>query len=283
MEENIKIVFCNSNDKEYQKKLNELLKDIFLDFKFWYDVNLWDDNYESYSITVDDKIVSNICIYKAKIRFSGKEHLALSVGAVATHEDYRGQGLSRKLMEHIIDKYQDIPMYLSANSSVVDFYPRFGFERAFEKLPTCHINIENHINPIKLHYNDDRVQRYVYSRTNFSDEFDCLNTASVNMFHLHLGYLHHCIYELPDLSTMLVAEQNGTTLHVYGVFSTKKITFRELLEYLPFEGIKKMTFGFTPCWKDIEYTMEECETDPWFVRGINCDLGDIKFPELSIT
>lgn len=37
------IVFNNSNDKEYQALLNKLLKDIFLDFKFWYDLNLWDD------------------------------------------------------------------------------------------------------------------------------------------------------------------------------------------------------------------------------------------------
>lgn len=37
-----------------------------------------------------------------------------------------------------------------------------------------------------------------------------------------------------------------------------------------------------PCWPDIHYTMQEYETDPLFVRGVRCDLGDFKFPELSI-
>ncbi len=40
-------------------------------------------------------------------------------------------------MEYIIDKYQRIPMFLSADDSVVDFYPKFGFSRAYDKLPSC--------------------------------------------------------------------------------------------------------------------------------------------------
>lgn len=38
-----------------------------------------------------------------------------------------------------------------------------------------------------------------------------------------------------------------------------------------------------PYWSDIDYTMQEYKTDPLFVRNVNCDLGDFKFPELSIT
>lgn len=56
----MQISFCNGNDKEYQYKLNNLLKDIFFDFMFWYDLNLWDENYESYSIVDKDEIVSNL-------------------------------------------------------------------------------------------------------------------------------------------------------------------------------------------------------------------------------
>ena len=112
--------------------LNNLLKDVFFDFQFWYDLNLWDENYESYSITDKGEIVSNICVYKAQILFNQKQYTALSVGAVATKKEYRGRGLSRLLMEHIIHKYDNVPMYLSANDSVVDFYPIFGFERVYE-------------------------------------------------------------------------------------------------------------------------------------------------------
>lgn len=93
----MEILFCNSNDKEYQERLNHLLKEIFFAFKFWYDLDLWDKNYKSYSIFDKDKIVSNICVYKTQILFEGQPHLALSVGAVATKEKHRRRGLTCKL------------------------------------------------------------------------------------------------------------------------------------------------------------------------------------------
>lgn len=42
----MQIVFCNGNDKGYQRRLNHLLKDILFDFQFWSDPDLWDENYE---------------------------------------------------------------------------------------------------------------------------------------------------------------------------------------------------------------------------------------------
>lgn len=127
------IVFSNNNDKKYEYMLNNLLKNIFLDFQFWYDLNLWDDKYESYAIVERDEIVSNICVFKTQLVFNQKQYLALSIGAVATKEESRGKGYSKALMNHFISKYEGIPMYLSANESVVDFYPKFGFTRINEK------------------------------------------------------------------------------------------------------------------------------------------------------
>jgi GNAT superfamily N-acetyltransferase len=263
--------------------LNNLLKDIFFDFQFWYDLNLWDKNYESYSIVVDGEIVSNICLYKSEIVFKQKRYTALSIGAVATKQEYRGRGLSRVLMEHIISKYEGIPMYLSANDGVVDFYPRFGFKRIFEKLPVCETEIDNHISPIKLQYDDPKVWDYVYNRKNYSDRLDCLNTKSINMFHIYFGYLKDSIYEIPELKTMVIAEQQESTLKLIGVFSLMDICFGDLAKHLPFHSVKKVEFGFMPYWPDIEYNMHYYETDPIFVRNISCDLGDFKFPELSTT
>jgi hypothetical protein len=82
---------------------------------------------------------------------------------------------------------------------------------------------------------------------------------------------------------MIIAKQKGSTLKLIGVFPLKDISFPELLKYLPFCNIKKIEFGFMPYWSDINYTMQEYQTDPLFIRNINCDLGDFKFPELSIT
>lgn len=50
------------------------------------------------------------------------------------HPDYRNQGLSGKLMNHIIEVYEQEYnfIYLFANESVLDFYPKFGFEKVQE-------------------------------------------------------------------------------------------------------------------------------------------------------
>lgn len=277
------ISFNNSNDKSYQSKLNNLLKEIFLDFQFWYDLDLWDENYESYSIIENGELISNICVFKTKLLFNQKQCNALSIGAVATKNEHRGRGLSRVLMEHIIKKYDGVPMYLSANDEVVDFYPKFGFKQISEKLPVCYLEINNDYEPVKLQYNDPKVLNYIYNRINYSNKLDCLNTKSINIFHLYWGYLKDCIYEIPELETMVVAEQNESTLKIIGVFSLRNICFSDLAEYLPFNKVTRIEFGFMPYWTDIKYDMCEYDTDPIFTRNINCNLGDFKFPELSIT
>jgi len=279
----MQLAFNNGNDKHYQQMLNKLLKEVFFDFRFWYDLDLWDENYESYSIIENNEIVSNICVYKTKLLLNGNQYPALSFGAVATKKEYRGRGLSRKLMEHIIGKYDGMPMYLGANESVIHFYPRFGFERVFEKLPVCICKVDNDISPRKLRYDDPKVWNYVYNRINFSQKLDCLNAAAINIFHIYWGYLKDFIYELPDIDTLIIAEKKGTTLNIWGVFSLREVTFSDLVRFLPFSNIDRIEFGFMPYWSDINYTMEEFETDPFFVRGMPCDLGDFRFPELSKT
>lgn len=279
----MQIGFNNKNEKEYQRLLNNLLKEIFFDFNFWYDLKLWDENYESYSIMDNGEIVSNICVYESQILFDNKQYSALSIGAVATKNEYRGRGFSRKLMENIIEKYGHIPMYLSANDSVVDFYPRFGFKRICEKLPVYEYKIDNDIVPVKLQFDDPKVWNYVYNRKSISLKLDCINSASINMFHIHSGYLKDCIYELPEIETLIIAEQKDTTIKLIGVFSLKDISFSKFANYLPFRNINKIEFGFMPYWSDINFIMQEYTTDPIFVRGISCDLGEFKFPELSIT
>ncbi|MGM0421228.1 MAG: GNAT family N-acetyltransferase [Bacillota bacterium] len=279
----MKILFNNQNNKQYQHKLNDLLKEIFLDFQFWYDLNLWDENYESYAVEEEGKIISNINVFKSQIIFKGEKYPALSLGAVATRKEERGRGLARMLMEKIIKKYDDSPMYLSANDDVVDFYPKFGFQQVSEKLPVYIGNVDNSCSFNKLQYDDKKVLNYVYNRVNFSQKLDCLNAANINMFHLHVGYLKDCFYELPECKTLLIARQTGSTLKIFALFALQPITFSELAAHLPFAGVQRVEFGFMPDRLEVDYTMEEYKTDPLFVRGLDCSPGDFKFPELAFT
>ena len=159
----MKIAFCNGNNKEYEQMLNNLLREVFFDFQFWFDLGLWDENYESYSFMENGLILSNVCVYKAQILLKGQRH--------------------------------------------------------------------------------------------------------VNMFHLHLGDLKNCLYEIPELRTMVVARQAGSTLGLIGVFSLEDISFLELANHLPFSGVERIEFGFIPPWFDVSFVFEERDSIPLFVRG----------------
>ncbi|MFA6941771.1 MAG: GNAT family N-acetyltransferase [Clostridiaceae bacterium] len=55
-----------------------------------------------------------------------------------TNPDFRNRGLAAALINHIIEKYEkeyDF-IYLFANATVLDFYPKFGFMKAVESTYT---------------------------------------------------------------------------------------------------------------------------------------------------
>ena len=67
-------------------------------------------------------------------QLDGRRRTYLQLGTVMTHPDYRGMGLSRFLMEWILQNWSDRcdGIYLFANDTVLDFYPKFGFLPAAE-------------------------------------------------------------------------------------------------------------------------------------------------------
>src|ERR1700722_13018542 len=75
--------------------------------------------------------------------FNGKERNGYQIGAVPTHADHRNRGLARLLMSKVLGELDapDQPVILFANSSVLDFYPRFGFHRLAQSDFIGHIDV----------------------------------------------------------------------------------------------------------------------------------------------
>ena len=97
----------------------------------WRDRGGWTANYEVFALVDDGAIVGTIGRSRMRLVIEGKDRVGYQLGAVATLERYRGQGLARRLMEWVIGSLDapDQPIILFANSRVHDFYPRFGFQR----------------------------------------------------------------------------------------------------------------------------------------------------------
>ena len=111
---------------------------------------------------------------------------------------------------------------------------------------------------------------------------DDLNTQPVQVFHLLMDYPDG-IYFLPGCGATVVAEQDGGTLFIADVITSKLITFDELITELPFSGVEYVEFGFCPDWLGVcpDWKPVDEESEPFFIRG-KWDLPDIfRFPAMS--
>lgn len=199
---------------------------------------------------------------------NGEKRDYLQFGSVATREECRGKGLSKKLMEHIFSIYPDTPCFLHGGDSVARFYPKFGFKPIMYKQPYVELKLKNSGEMIKLDINNPKVDKYLKERTQYSKVFDCTNQYAINWFHLLYGHQNN-IYEIPQLDIMLVAYKRDNKLRIYDIVTSKPVSFEKIAQYLFFEGVDIIEFGFNPDWLQIDYNMREYknEDENPFVKG----------------
>lgn len=95
-----------------------------IDFEMLYQKRYWPKEFGTYAFIDKDKVILNICFHRLELEENSRRCKALQIGTVSTYEEYRNQGLSRQLIEAVIENFEsemDV-MYLSANESVLDFY-----------------------------------------------------------------------------------------------------------------------------------------------------------------
>jgi len=276
----------NKNDSTYETMFNDLVQEAFhFTFAPWHALKLWDDRYESYSFIENGRMLASICIYKMDMLICGKPYRVHQLGAVATRTDHRNKGLSRLLMEHIFSIYPGVPAMLFANSTVLHFYPRFGFHRIYESTPVLTYSLDNKdMPPIRLTANDERLISALDSRWAYSKLMDVVNIQPVQRFHL-LQIYSNDIYYLAALDVAIVARQTGSKLLLAAVFSKQDLLFSELAVQLPFSGVEQIEFGFSPDWLGVKPDWEVYRDDETalFIRG-DLKYPDVfKFPALSST
>lgn len=105
-----------------------------LTFEDWYQNGFWGDDYVPYSVVVDGAVAANVSVNRTDFVLDGEKKRFIQLGTVMTDERYRGRGMIRRLMAEIerdcAGKADGV--YLFANDTVLDFYPKFGFCRAAE-------------------------------------------------------------------------------------------------------------------------------------------------------
>ena len=280
-----KVINNYRNDKELRDSFNELAEKTFgLNFEGWYQKGFWGDNYNPYSIVIDGRVVANVSVNKTDMLIDGEIKHFLQLGTVMTDEAYRGRGLSRKIMEQIEADYAGKVdgVYLFANDSVVDFYPKFGFKKAAEYqysknvVNTGKCQVEKVIMDNKEAWNKlvDAM-----NKSQFHGKLDMVNNGELIMFYI-TGFMQESVYYHKDTDTYVIADIEDGDLFIHNAFSSNTTELKSIIELFG-QDINHVTLGFAP--KDVEnfqreeYREEDCT---FFIKGE--DLNVIEEKKLRI-
>ncbi|MCD1718695.1 GNAT family N-acetyltransferase [Listeria monocytogenes] len=251
---NYEMISDYKDNKMYRDSFNKLAESTFdINFEEWFRSGFWNDKYVCYSYIDNNEVISNVSINKMNLIYQGENYSALQIGTVMTHPNYRGQGLAKNLLNHVIAKYEDQYdfLYLFANDTVLDFYSKFGFERIEESSFTVDAcNLKKKASKLKKLNPDNKtdfqlISRIVSERAPLSNILDVKESEDLLMFYVLIA-LKNELYYLEELDVIVLMEQEGTDLYVLDILSTKKLDVVEVLSYLSTKKIETIHLLFTP-------------------------------------
>lgn len=242
-------------------------KTFCLNFENWYQNGFWNEKFNPHSVVIGGELVANVSVNLFDCTIDGKEKHYIQLGTVMTEKAFRNKGLCRLLIEKIFDEYKACDgFFLFANSTVLDFYPKFGFKKLSEYRCFADINVKGNFAAIKL------PMKTTADSKNFlklkSDRVSIgrikLDTDDLIMFYL-TQFMSECVYYIKELDAVVIAEIDGETLKLYDIYAKKPFSPLEVTEY--FGGIKKAEFLFVPEDTNGLSRREVSGDDTFFVRG----------------
>ncbi|WP_421381386.1 GNAT family N-acetyltransferase [Bacillus salacetis] len=239
------------DDDVLRKSFNQLALDTFgISFEKWYKLGFWTDKYEPYSFAEGNNIIANVSVNKINLIISGERKSAIQIGTVMTHPDYRGKGLSGALMNKVMEDFQDVDLiYLFANSTVLDYYPKFGFRSVGEQQPVMKLSGSGEgITLQKLDADNKEDLSFIHKlaerKVPVAKTFSTTDTAELLLF--------YCTYVFPDdiyywaeEETVILMKKEGSILHLFDVISPKEIDLKVLATEIATPEIKEVHFHFT--------------------------------------
>lgn len=257
-----------------RESFNKLANSIFsLNFEDWYQNGLWTDKYNPYSIVKDGEVIANVSVNQTDLIFDGNIKHFLQLGTVMTKEDFRNQGLIREIMAAIDADYSGKidGIYLFANDSVLDFYPKFGFEKAVEYLYSKQISNSGECQFVKTPMYEkitwERL-RSAMERNVFQGRLDLIRNPELILFYV-TKFMQENVYYHADSDTYVIAEFDGEEIFLHNVFSSTLNRLDEVTALFG-RGIKKVKLGFVPK-KEDRYESAELFTEDctFFIRSEN--------------
>lgn len=256
-------------------------------FEAWYRMGYWGDFHVPYALFDGGRAVANVSVNRMEVLFDGAVRQCFQLGTVMTDPACRRRGLARRLMEEVLRDCRGDPVFLFANGSVLDFYPRFGFQKReqhrFSMRPEKAAGLGEQLD-MSVPRDREMLLDY-YRRGNPFSRIQTVNAESLLMFYC-TGPMGGCVRYLPDFDAVIIAEQEGDTLRCYDAFCGGGHALPDLLAAASAPGTRRACPAFTP--KDaapFEISPITGGEDALFVLdgGGLFDWGPLLFPVISHT
>jgi GNAT superfamily N-acetyltransferase len=287
-----KLLIGYRQENEYRHAFNDLAKNIFnISFEDWYQAGYWNEKYIPYTLFDGHKAIANASANIMDFNTFGESKRYIQIGTVMTDENYRNKGLSRFLIEKILNDWNtrcDF-VYLYANSTVLDFYPKLGFTRVKEY--ECFKKIKkfspSQFEKLNMNVQENRNKLYDYVRTTkVFGKLSMQENADLVMFYC-ITVLKDCVYFLKSLDTFAIAKFNNKQIHLLDVFSKNEINLNAIINLLSGQTTNSILLGFTP--KDftsfeIRHVDEALKDEVLFIKNDKTKLfynNKIMYPLLS--
>jgi GNAT superfamily N-acetyltransferase len=248
-------------DDRLRASFFELAYEIFgLNFKEWYEKGYWGNQYIPFSYADGNKVVSNVSVNVIDFIIQGKKYKALQIGTVMTHPNYRNRGLSTRLMNKVLEEYKDQYdfMYLFANESVLDFYPKFGFtevdEYQFAMEFTVDQAVAGGIRKLDVAKKEDLdlIFQFVNERIPVSKIFATGNSQSITMYHC-MDVFNQDIYYLEQEDVIVIFQKMENKVDIFDIIGKREINIEAILTKIVDKGLTKIVFQYTPDYKGLEF------------------------------
>ena len=277
------------DNKTLRDSFNALAEKTFgLNFEDWYQNGFWKDNYDPYSVVIDGKVVANVSVNKTDMVIGGERKRIYQLGTVMTAEAYRNRGLIRSIMAEVERDTKDADgMYLFANDSVVEFYPRFGFRKGTEYGYTKAVDQtgENRmVNVPMVNAADWAVLGRAMEASAFQGGCDMAGNPGLIFFYVS-QFMQEDVYYSAELDAHVIAELEDGNLLIHNVFCPKQIALEDVIAAFGSE-VKQVTLGFAPAEAagfEVHGLHEEDST--FFVKGAGFDSFEaqkLRIPSLSL-
>ncbi|MBS6196129.1 MAG: GNAT family N-acetyltransferase [Clostridiales bacterium] len=284
-----KVIKGYKNKEHQRNQFNHLAEKTFgLNFEDWYQNGFWREHYIPYSVFDGDRLAANVSVNIMDFICDGEEKHLIQLGTVMTDEAYRNRGLIRRLMEEIENDYGEKTdgMYLFANDSVLEFYPKFGYTAAAEYQYTKNVSITGTktARQISMKSREDWAkleEAMIHSVPN--SRLEMKNNVGLLMFYV-TKFMQENVYYIEEWNAWVAAEQEEGELMIHHILSDGSVELQKIIEAFG-DSVTKVRLGFTPIHTE-GFALEELreEDTTLFVKGSGIpDIADKKlmFPTLS--